>query len=105
MRSMEEYRRRESSYDQALGVYQRRIADMHKDTRLLDLESENYRFQEQLRSAEERIRFLETVLRETSPEENWSSDRIERLNKLRASAQELENRIQGLNGNSGGNNR
>jgi hypothetical protein len=39
---------------------------MLRDTRLQDLENENYRFQELLRSAEDRIRVLENALRETS---------------------------------------
>ena len=107
LRNMEEYHRRESSYDQALSTYQKRIADMLKDTRLSDLESENDLYREQLESAEERIRFLENALRETSSslDDARTSAILERLQALKSSAQELENRIRGPNGNSGDNSR
>jgi hypothetical protein len=78
---MEEFRRREISYDQALSAYQRRIADMLRDSRFQELEESNTRYQEQLGLAEERIRLLENSLT------------VERLNTLRESASELEERI------------
>lgn len=87
LRNMEEFRRRESAYDQALGSYQKRIADMARDTRSQDLEEENIRYQEQLELAEAKIRALEKSLAE--------SESYERLLSLRASAQELEKKIQG----------
>jgi TolA-binding protein len=59
LRTMEEYQRRERSYDQALIAYQKRIADMLKDTRLADLETANANYRKQLAEAEERIRSLE----------------------------------------------
>jgi DNA repair exonuclease SbcCD ATPase subunit len=65
---MEEYERRERSYDQALSAYQKRIADMLKDTRLADLENANAEYQRQLIEAEERIRALEENLKEASAE-------------------------------------
>jgi tetratricopeptide (TPR) repeat protein len=83
LRNMEEFRRREISYDQALGAYQRRIADMLRDSRFQELEESNARYQEQLGLAEERIRLLENSLT------------VERLNTLRESASELEERIRG----------
>jgi TolA-binding protein len=88
LRNMEEYRRRESSYDQALNAYQKRIADILKDSRMQDLENENARYREQLQSAEERIRSLEN---------SRQSGSSERLNSLRSSAQELENRLRSPN--------
>ena len=102
LRNMEEYRRRETSYDQALSVYQKRIADMLNDTRLQDLEHENILYREQLRSAEDKIRSLENTLLETnsSLEEARDSASLERLKTLKSSAEELKNRMQGLNGNS-----
>lgn len=41
LKTLEDYQRRERSYEQAIVVYQKRIADMLKDTRLADLEAEN----------------------------------------------------------------
>ena len=95
IRNMEDFRRNEVSYDQALGVYQKRIAN------LLERPEENYK--EQLESAQARIRFLETRLSEVSSgaaaapgtpavteETNiW-------LYNLKQSAQELEKLMQEL---------
>jgi TolA-binding protein len=61
LRTMEEYQRRERSYDQALIAYQKRIADMLKDTRLADLEIANLNYRKQLAEAEERIKALELI--------------------------------------------
>ncbi|MDR1279064.1 MAG: tetratricopeptide repeat protein [Treponema sp.] len=61
LRTMEEYQRRERSYDQALIAYQKRIADMLKDTRLADLEIANANYRKQLAEAEERIKTLELL--------------------------------------------
>jgi TolA-binding protein len=60
LRTMEEYQRRERSYDQALIAYQKRIADMLKDTRLADLETANSQYRQQLVEAEARIQSLES---------------------------------------------
>jgi len=97
LRNMEEFRRRESAYDQALGSYQRRIADMLRDTRLHDLEHENQQFRDQLQYAEDRINELESALREaaTPQEQDLNSVLLNRLYSLRLSAQELQDRIQG----------
>ena len=96
LRNMEEYQRKESAYDQALSAYQKRIADMLKDTRLQELEDANVRYQEQLESAEERIRSLENTLRDTSAalEKVRDSASLERLRTMKTSAHELENLIQ-----------
>ena len=95
LKNMEEYRRREASYDQALSAYQKRINDMLRDTRLQDLEDTNSRYREQLDSAEERIRTLESTLLETSTalEKVRSSSTADRLRALKLSAQELETRM------------
>lgn len=66
LKTMEEYQRRERSYDQALTAYQKRIADMLKDTRLADLENANAEYQKQLAEAEERIISLEENLKGAS---------------------------------------
>ena len=111
LRNMEEFRRRESSYDQALSASQRRITEMLRDTRLADLESENYQYRLQLEQAEARIRYLENALmertssrqetRQNSPLSGQNSPSSERLENLRTSARELETQMQNLNGNPG----
>ena len=95
LRNMEEFRRRESAYDQALSAYQKRIADMTNDTRLRELEETNTYFREQLILAEERIRSLENTLMETSSaiERAKESTLMERLKSMRDMAQEIENLI------------
>ena len=86
LRNMEEFRRRETTYDQALGAYQRRIATMNERP------EDGYR--EQLQFAEERIRFLENILYQAAAANEISNDR---LRSLKMNAQELENLIQGNN--------
>jgi len=99
LKTMEEYQRRERSYDQALIAYQKRIADMLKNTRLADLENANAEYQKQLASAQERIKSLERRLWETpSPQSNdYGNDpsNAKRLEELRNSAKELESGIRG----------
>ena len=41
LKTVEEYQRRERSYEQAIVAYQKRIAEMLKDTRTADLEKDN----------------------------------------------------------------
>ena len=85
LRSAEEFRRRERAYTQALLSYQRRISDMLRGTRVQDLEYETQLYRYRLRSAEDRISYLE------------------RLIILRQYAQELEsNMVQDLPENFGG---
>ena len=38
MRVIEDYQRREKTYEQAITAYQKRVSDLMKDTRLGDLE-------------------------------------------------------------------
>ena len=91
LRNMEDFRRRETTYDQALGVYQKRISNLYERP------EEGYR--EQLESAEERIRFLENALRlaSSSQETAVSEELDDRLYTLMMSAQELESLIMGTN--------
>lgn len=99
LRAMEEYQRRERSYEQALIAYQKRIAEMLKDTRLSDLEKENARAKLELSAAEERIRILEEELKTNSA---LSSGLNDRLRAIKNSASRLEENItKSLNGNSG----
>jgi tetratricopeptide (TPR) repeat protein len=98
LKTMEEYQRREHSYDQALIAYQKRIADMLKDTRLSDLENENAQYRQQLAVADERIRKLESELHEalgglSSGSGRNSPDPVPRLNSLRSSALELRDAL------------
>jgi len=91
LRNMEEFRRRETTYDQALGVYQKRIANLYERP------EEGYK--EQLEYAEERIRFLESMLylASSNRDSNTGGDANDRLYNLKMDAQELENLIQGMN--------
>jgi TolA-binding protein len=103
LRTMEEYQRREHSYDQALIAYQKRIADMLKDTRLSELETANAQYQKRLGEAEERIQSLEREL-EAAVSTGAAADRgetssppddqrIEKLKALRGSARTLREEI------------
>jgi TolA-binding protein len=95
LKTMEEYERRERSYDQALIAYQKRIADMLKDTRLADLENSNAQYREQLMAAEERIKVLEESLGQTPAASSRSSasPSIERLQSLKAAAMEARDQL------------
>jgi TolA-binding protein len=93
LKTMEEYERREHSYDQALIAYQKRIADMLKDTRLADLEFSNTRYREQLEAAEERIKILEETLRQNQASFPPSLSPEEKLKTLRGSALEIQDQL------------
>jgi TolA-binding protein len=91
LKAIEEYQRRERSYDQALIAYQKRIADLLKDSRLADLDSSNAQYRRQLMEAEERIRVLElelTAYRSSSGGAE-ESERRTRLEDLRSSALDM----------------
>jgi TolA-binding protein len=60
LRAIEEYQRRERSYDQALIAYQKRIAELLKDSRIPELEAANDQYRRQIQEAEARIRTLES---------------------------------------------
>jgi tetratricopeptide (TPR) repeat protein len=92
LKTMEEYERRERSYDQALIAYQKRIAEMLKDTRLADLENSNARYREQLAMAEERIRVLEDNLN-LAHRTSSASQPVEKLGNLKSTAVELREQL------------
>jgi len=52
LKTVEEYQRRERSYEQAIVAYQKRIAEMLKDTRMADLERTNDELQKSLSEAQ-----------------------------------------------------
>jgi TolA-binding protein len=92
-KTMEEYERRERSYDQALVAYQKRIAEMLKDSRMADLELSNARYREQLAAAEERIKNLEEIIRESEALPSRPLSPRERLNTLKSSALEIRDQL------------
>jgi TolA-binding protein len=102
LKSIEEYQRREHAYDQALIAYQKRIADMLKDTRLSDLENENAQFKKELVSAQERISGLEKDLKLALagfvPQDSGSTEKAARLESLRSSAASLINELSSAGG-------
>jgi TolA-binding protein len=93
LKAIEEYQRRERSYDLALIAYQKRIAELLKDSRLEDLDSSNAQYRRQLMDAEERIRQLETELLSyrslVGGQSGGEAERRRRLEDLRSSAREL----------------
>ncbi|MDR2257961.1 MAG: tetratricopeptide repeat protein [Treponema sp.] len=109
LKTMEEYQRRERTYDQALTAYQKRIADMLKDTRLADLESANAEYRKQLAEAEERIMSLEENLKAASPPgipppPKTEAEKAIRLLDLKTRALELRGELENLRpAESGGN--
>ncbi|MDR3146284.1 MAG: tetratricopeptide repeat protein [Treponema sp.] len=61
LKTIEEYQRRERSYDQAIIAYQKRIADMLREGRLAELEAANAEYRRLLTEAEKRIADLEAA--------------------------------------------
>ncbi|GHU84417.1 hypothetical protein FACS189473_1720 [Spirochaetia bacterium] len=62
LKTVEAYQRRERSYDQAILVYQKRIADILNENGLTDLDASNTNYQRRLAEAEARIAWLEAQL-------------------------------------------
>jgi TolA-binding protein len=94
---MDEYQRRERAYDQAILSYQRRIAEMMSDTRMVDLEDANIQYQRELAYAESRIRDLEARLAEATganSAQSSPSDSLDRLRSLRVTAVDMRNELQ-----------
>jgi TolA-binding protein len=58
LKTTEEYKRRERTYDLALVAYQKRIAELARDGRLSDPGASESDYQSQLQEAEEQIRIL-----------------------------------------------
>jgi TolA-binding protein len=106
LKNVEDFQRRERSYDQALIAYQKRIADMVKTETAL--ENENAQYQQQVAQAEEKITGLETDLQTTQSSleelrEQRTQDPRVRLQDLKSSAEELKNpRLEGGGGGSSG---
>jgi TolA-binding protein len=108
LKTVEEYQRREHSYDQAIIAYQKRIAEMLKDTRLAELESANADYRRRLDEAEARIAALQAsltaaentiiALRTNRPAPQTSAnpsgaDQTLRILSLKASALEVRNEL------------
>ncbi|MDR0386752.1 MAG: tetratricopeptide repeat protein [Treponema sp.] len=103
LKTVEEYQRRERSYDQAIIAYQTRIADMLKDGRHSDLETANEDYRLRLEEAEARIVLLETRLREANAPVPPGSPRtsggtspgsgMSRVYSLKNSAQDMVNEL------------
>ncbi|MDR3337871.1 MAG: tetratricopeptide repeat protein [Treponema sp.] len=66
LKTVEEYQRREKSYDQAIIAYQKKIAEMLKDTYLAGLEASNAGYRKRLSEAEAKITDLEKKLEEAN---------------------------------------
>ncbi len=87
LKTVEEYQKRERSYEQAIVAYQKRIADMLKDTRLADLEN-------QARQLNTRIAVLEKELGDAKLRADQAGKRAEalsiQLEEARAAAKKGE---------------
>ncbi|MDR0451131.1 MAG: tetratricopeptide repeat protein [Treponema sp.] len=93
LRAIEEYQRRERSYDQALIAYQKRIAELLRGTYITDIEAANAQYRRQLQEAEARIRALEAASGSPPsvlpPEPLSQAEKDRRLLFLRAEAADL----------------
>lgn len=106
LRTVEEYQRRERSYEQAIVAYQKRIAEMLKDGRLADLERENKELADRLaeaRASSSAAKDTGTAVVAIPPVETPSvkvkppaadSEKVNRLLALKAKALELKNAVQ-----------
>jgi TolA-binding protein len=66
LKTVEEYQRRERTYDQAIIAYQKKIAEMLRDSHLAELEASNAEYRRRLIEAQARIAALEQRLEEAS---------------------------------------
>jgi tetratricopeptide (TPR) repeat protein len=66
LKTVEEYQRRERTYDQAIVAYQKKIAEMLRDSHLAELEASNTDYRRRLIEAQARITALEQRLEETA---------------------------------------
>ena len=80
LKTVEEYQRRERSYEQAIVAYQKRIAEMLKDTRLFDLEKETKSLTERNLSLESALKEAQGALDAQILSVEESRQRIEQLN-------------------------
>ncbi|MDR1950533.1 MAG: tetratricopeptide repeat protein [Spirochaetaceae bacterium] len=92
LKTVEEYQRRERSYDQAIIAYQKRIADMLRDGRLAELEASNAEYRRLLAEAENRIAALESGAGFTAPPQT-GPDPQDRVRNLRGEAQNIQNEL------------
>lgn len=103
LRTSEEFQRKEKNYEQAMNAYQRRIADLLKDSRVADLESANGDYQQQLAEARERIRLLEARLGAGGGSAPETDDLKVQAQRLRNEAQwDLRNLENGAENGGGG---
>ncbi len=109
---IEEYQRREKTYEQALSAYQRRIAEMIRDTRAGELEAQLVEEQSKNADLRERIAVLERIKAEQgetsdgnrnlpsssvspaqgTPQESSAEDLRRALEELRIKAETVQNR-------------
>jgi tetratricopeptide (TPR) repeat protein len=66
LKTVEEYQRRERTYEQAIAAYQKKIAEMLKDSYLAEMEASNSDYRRRLIEAQARIAALEQRLEETA---------------------------------------
>ena len=64
LKTVEEYQRRERTYDQAIIAYQKKIAEMLRDSHLAELEASNADYRRRLIEAQARIATLEQRIEE-----------------------------------------
>jgi TolA-binding protein len=97
LKTVEEYQRRERSYDQAIIAYQKRIADMLREGRLAELEASNAEYRRLLTEAENRIAVLEAgagiPLSPPAVPSQGVNDPQSRIRALRGEAQNARNDI------------
>ena len=98
LKTIEEYRRRERTYDQALNSYQRQIAERERDTRLTEMETANTEYRRQIDEAQERIRSLEKLLESmgivnntTTTEENLRIWAMQLRGEMEQNVRNIEN--------------
>ncbi|MDR1587735.1 MAG: tetratricopeptide repeat protein [Treponema sp.] len=73
LRSVEDFQRKERTYDQAMNAYQKRLAESVNNPRLAEMESTNENYRQRLEEAGERIKNLEALLAALR-NENYPSD-------------------------------
>jgi hypothetical protein len=96
LKTIEEYQRRERSYDQAIIAYQKRIADMLRDGKLAELEASNAEYRRLLTEAENRIAALEAgagLSGSSAAPSPGAADPQSRVRTLRGEAQSARNEL------------
>jgi TolA-binding protein len=98
LRTNEDYQRRIRAYEQALDFYQKRVAELSSDTRVVDLENMNAEYQDKLASAEAEVRRLRELQR--GMEEQRTVD--EAMLKARQNRNDMEWLLRNLESDTGG---